>query len=89
MNEIDLLIAKTQRNLTFAYCLLIAVVLLAFLFLPKPLDEATKTLLSIVLTALIALVQQQNAFWFARQRAAGVPDPAGNPATPSLPAASS
>lgn len=75
MSDLDTKIADTQRNVTYCYVALIAVVLAAFLFIPKPIDEATKTLLSIVLTALIALAQQSSSFWFARQRNAGVPDP--------------
>lgn len=81
MNNLDREIANTQRNITYAYVALIATVLVAFLFMPKPIDEATKTLLSIILTALIALAQQQSSFWFARQRVAGVPDPATTTST--------
>ncbi len=79
MNTLDMLIARTQRNLTFVYCLLIAICLASFLFLPKPIDDSTKSLLTIVITALLALAQQSGSFWFARSRAAGVPNPPPTP----------
>lgn len=75
MNTLDQLIATTQRNITYAYWALFGLALLALMFLPRPLDESTKTLLITLLSVLGTLITQQNSFWFARQRLAGVPDP--------------
>jgi len=75
MNDLDLLIAKAQRSITYLYWFLFAVSLGGLLFLPKPIDDSIKTLLLMMLGALITLITQQSSFWFARQRAAGVPDP--------------
>lgn len=71
----DLLLAKTQRNITYAYVLLFAFALGALLFLPKPLDDSTKTMLITMIGVLGTLITMQNQFWFARSRPAGVPDP--------------
>ena len=75
MTPLDLLIARTQRHLTFIYWLLFAAVLGALIFVPRPLDDSVKTLLITMAGILGTLVTMQNQFWFARQRTAGVPDP--------------
>lgn len=75
MNELDHLIARTQRNITYAYWALFGGALAALIFLKKPLDESTKTILITLLGVLGTLITMQNQFWFARQRTAGVPDP--------------
>lgn len=72
---IDLLIAKTQRNISYLYWLLFAGALIALMFLPKPLEDSTKTLLITLLSVLGTLITQQNSFWYARSRAGGIPDP--------------
>lgn len=75
MTELDKLIAHTQRNVTYAYWVLFAVVIGTLIFLPRPLDESIKTLLITLAGILGTLVTFQNQFWFARSRTAGVPDP--------------
>ena len=75
MTDLDLLIGRTQRNLTYVYWLLFSGVLAALIFIPRPLDDSTKTLLITFAGILGTLVTMQNQFWFARARAAGVPDP--------------
>jgi hypothetical protein len=75
VNALDHLIAKTQRNITYVYCGLFGGALAALIFLKKPLDESTKTILITLLGVLGTLITMQNQFWFARQRTAGVPDP--------------
>lgn len=76
MEPIALLIANTQRNLTYVYWLLFAGVIGILLFLPRPLDESIKTLLITMAGILGTLVTMQNQFWFSRNRTSGVPDPA-------------
>ena len=75
MTDLDLLIGRTQRNLTYVYWFLFSGVLAALIFIPRPLDDSTKTLLITLAGILGTLVTMQNQFWFARTRAAGVPDP--------------
>jgi hypothetical protein len=75
LKDLDTLIGSTQRNITYVYIALFAGALAALLFLPRPLDESTKTLLITLLGILGTLITQQSNFWFARQRTAGVPDP--------------
>jgi hypothetical protein len=75
MTMLDLLIAKTQRNITYAYWALFSSALLALFCLPRPLDDSTKTLLITLLSVLGTLITQQNSFWFARHRPGGIPDP--------------
>jgi len=83
--NMDQLIAETQRNITYAYCILFAAVVAALLFLPKPLDDSTKTLLITLLGVLGTLITMQNQFWFARSRTAGIPDPATTTTTTETP----
>lgn len=83
MTVLDLLIARTQRNITYAYWFLFTVALVALMFLPKPLDESIRTLLITMLSVLGTLITQQSSFWFARQRSAGVPDPSTTTVTSS------
>ncbi len=75
MNNLDLLVGQTQRNLTYAYWALFGGVLAALIFLPRPIDESIRTLLITLAGVLGTLVTMQNQFWFARPRVAGVPDP--------------
>ncbi len=85
MNALDALIARTQRNITYGYCVLFAAAIAALLFLPKPLDDSTKTLLITLLGVLGTLITMQNQFWFARSRTAGIPDPATTTTTTETP----
>lgn len=75
MTELDQHVAKTQTNVTYGYMTMFLICLVALLFLPKPLDDFTKTLLTSLLSVLGTLITQQSSFWMARQRTAGVPDP--------------
>lgn len=75
MNPLDDVVARTQRNVTYGYMSMFAFAMGALFFLPKPLDEFTKTLLISLLSVLGTLITQQSSFWMARQRTAGVPDP--------------
>lgn len=75
MNTLDEHVAKTQTNVTYGYMVMFMVCLIALLFLPKPLDDFTQTLLTSLLSVLGTLITQQSSFWMARQRTAGVPDP--------------
>lgn len=85
MNALDDLIARTQRTITYAYCALFAGAIAALLFLPKPLDDSTKTLLITLLGVLGTLITMQNQFWFARSRTAGIPDPVTTTTTTETP----
>jgi hypothetical protein len=85
MDTIDTLIARTQRNITYLYCVLFAAVLAVLILLPKPLDQATNTLLISLLSVLGLLITQQSNFWFARSRTAGVPDPITTTSTTTTP----
>ena len=75
MNDLDSLIANAQRNITYGYILLFTLSLAALIFMPKPIDPQTNTLLVTLLSVLGTILVQQSSFWFARQRSAGVPDP--------------
>ena len=73
--SIDTIVGRTQRNLTYLYWFLFALVLAALVFLPRPMDESSRTVLQMLLAILGTLITQQSSFWFARVRTAGVPDP--------------
>lgn len=74
-DNVEVIVSKTQRRMTYLYFSLFSVALLALILLPKPMDDFTKTVLQSLLTILGTLIIAQNGFWFARQRTAGVPDP--------------
>jgi len=75
MTDLDILIGQSQRNITYGYIALFALALAGLVFLPKPIDEPTNTLLTTLLSVLGTILVQQSSFWFARNRPAGVPDP--------------
>jgi hypothetical protein len=85
MSPLDALIARAQRNITYAYIVLFAGAIAALLFLPRPLDDSTKTLLITLLGVLGTLVTMQTQFWYARNRTGGVPDPATTTTTTETP----
>jgi hypothetical protein len=72
-DNIDFLIARTQRSLSNRTLIVIAGVLAA-LFLLK-VDSGVRDLLLLVLGALLGGYASQNQFWYGRPRGAGVPDP--------------
>ncbi len=72
--NIDLLIGRTQRNLSRATLAVIAGVLAALFLYPK-IDPLVEKLLLVVLGALMSNWATQNGFWFGRPRGVGVPDP--------------
>lgn len=73
-DNIDGLIARTQRSLSNRTLMVIAGVLAA-LFLLEGVDSVVKDLLLLVLGAVLGGWASQNQFWFGRPRGAGVPDP--------------
>ncbi len=75
MHMLDRYIASTQRWLTVLYALLFSASLLLLVVLPKPIDDAIKTVLTSSTTMFGSILMMQNTFWFGRPRAAGVPDP--------------
>jgi len=81
----DVMIARTQRNTTYLYGFLFALVLAALVFLPKPMDETSKTVLQMLLAGLLTLITAQNSFWFLRQRAAGLTNPVITTTTTTTP----
>lgn len=72
--NVDLLIARTQRNVSVFTLTIIAGVAYA-LFLGPKLDPTVEKLLFTVLGGLLTAWAMQNTFWFGRPRAAGIPDP--------------
>lgn len=83
-NTIDMLIATTQKRITYLYFTLFALVLIALVstiyvqvMIPGiDVPDGLLTLLTSLLGVLTALITMQSQFWFARSRGGGVPDPA-------------
>ena len=78
MTELDLLIAKAQRNLSAA-TVVILVIVLGLLFVPPlfgapPIDPTVEKLLFVILGGVLGNYAAQNQFWFGRPRQAGIPD---------------
>lgn len=82
--NIDLLIARTQRSHSNGTLLLIYGVI-AGLFLLPAIDSAVEKLLIFVLGGLVNNWASQNNFWFGRPRGAGVPDPVSTTITTTTP----
>lgn len=72
--NVDVLIGRTQRNLSFVVLLVMAWVVWS-LFLGPKLDPTVEKLLFTVLGGLLSTLAMQNTFWFGRPRQAGIPDP--------------
>lgn len=84
MNEtIDMLIATTQKRVTYLYFTIFALVLMSLVgtifvqtWVPGlDVPDGLQTLLTSLLGVLTALITMQSQFWFARSRGGGVPDP--------------
>jgi hypothetical protein len=75
MDDLERYIAVTQRQVTYAYVVLFAAAFSALVFLPKPMDETVKTIIVSLISVLGTVIVQQSNFWFARSRAAGIPNP--------------
>ncbi len=73
-SNVDLLIGRTQRNLSL-YTLGIIAFVAYLLFLGPKLDATVEKLLFTILGGLLTAWAMQNTFWFGRPRSAGVPDP--------------
>lgn len=79
MSELDLLIGKSQRDLSRA-TLVILVVVLGLLLVPPmfgapPINQTVENILLVILGGVLGGYAAQNQFWFGRPRSAGVPDP--------------
>jgi hypothetical protein len=72
--NLDLLIGRTQRQLSQLTLVIIAFVGI-LLFLGPKLDATVEKLLFTILGGLLTAWAMQNTFWFGRPRSAGIPDP--------------
>lgn len=82
--NIDLLIARTQRSISTRTLTVIALVLAGLFTLPT-IDPIVEKLLFVVLGALMSNWATQNGFWYGRPRGAGIPDPVATTITTTTP----
>lgn len=82
--NIDLLIARTQRSISTRTLTVIALVLAGLFTLPT-IDPIVEKLLFVVLGALMSNWATQQGFWYGRPRGAGVPDPVATTITTTSP----
>lgn len=71
----DIIISRTQRNVTYLLLLIVAGMVVLLIFLPKPLDETVKVILTSAITALVSICTMQATFWYGRPRGGGIPNP--------------
>lgn len=71
----DVIISRTQRNVTYLLYLCVVALVVLLIFLPKPLDETVKVILTGAFSALVAVLTMQATFWYGRPRASGIPNP--------------
>jgi hypothetical protein len=84
MTQLDLLIARTQRNNTYLYALIFVLSISLLIFLPDP-SEVAKTILIASSATLGTILIMQNQFWYGRPRGAGIPDPVTTTITTETP----
>jgi len=84
VTQLDLLIARTQRNNTYLYALIFVLSISLLIFLPDP-SEVAKTILIASSATLGTILIMQNQFWYGRPRGAGIPDPVTTTITTQTP----
>lgn len=73
--DADLMIARAQIGIALLFGVAFIGVLFTLIFFYSNLNAAANTLLSGLTGALVTIVTQQSAFFFARQRPQALPDP--------------
>jgi len=74
-SDTDLLLARAQVAIAFLFSIGFMSILFVLIFYYSNLSAPANTLLSGLTGALVTIVTQQSAFFFARQRPNALPDP--------------
>lgn len=70
----EVIIPRTQRNVTYMLYVCFVGLIVLLVFLPKPLDDTVKVILTAAFSALGAIITMQATFWYGRPRG-GIPNP--------------
>lgn len=71
----DVIISRTQRNVTYMLFVFFVALVVLLVFLPKPLDETVKVIITAAFSALGSIITMMATFWYGRPRGAGIPNP--------------